>query len=63
MKDIIARLADVAADLNGVMNQVSDNDEVEFDIDKRLDVLEVVVDDLSTDVNNIVEFANETSEG
>lgn len=62
MKDIIARLADVIADLNGVTNQVSDNDEIEYGIDKRLDVLETVVDDLSTDVNNTIEFSDETSE-
>ena len=63
MRDTIARIADIVADLNGTMNQISDNEELEFDVDKRLQVLETATDDLSTEVNNVVEFASETAEG
>lgn len=62
MRDTIARLADIVADLNGTMNQISDNEELEFSVDKRLQVLETATDDLSTDVNSVVEFAAETAE-
>ena len=62
MRDTIARIADIVADLNGTMNQISDNEELEFAVDKRLQVLETATDDLSTDVNNTVEFAAETAE-
>ena len=63
MRDTIARIADIVADLNGTMNQISDNEELEFDVGKRLQVLETATDDLSTEVNNVVEFASETAEG
>ncbi|KKM64997.1 hypothetical protein LCGC14_1495700 [marine sediment metagenome] len=63
MRDTIARIADIVADLNGTMNQISDNEELEFSVDKRLQVLETATDDLSTEVNNVVEFASETAEG
>ena len=63
MRDTIARIADIVADLNGTMNQIGDNEELEFDVDKRLQVLETATDDLSTEVNNVVEFASETAEG
>ena len=62
MRDTIARIADIVADLNGTMNQIGDNEELEFDVDKRLQVLETATDDLSTEVNNVVEFASETAE-
>ena len=62
MRDTIARIADIVADLNGTMNQISDNEELEFDVDRRLQVLETATDDLSTEVNNVVEFASETAE-
>ena len=62
MRDTIARIADIVADLNGTMNQISDNEELEFDVGKRLQVLETATDDLSTEVNNVVEFASETAE-
>lgn len=62
MRDVIARIADIVAELNSVMNELSDNDETEFTVDKRLQVLETATDDLSTDVSQTIEFANETSE-
>lgn len=62
MRDTIARIADIVADLNGTMNQISDNEELEFSVDKRLQVLETATDDLSTEVNTTVEFAAETAE-
>ena len=63
MRDTIARIADIVADLNGTMNQISDNEELEFNVDHRLQVLETATNDLGTEVNDVVEFASETAEG
>ncbi len=62
MRDTIARIADCVADLNSVMNTVSDNETVEFDVDKRLSVLETATDDLTTDVEDAVADAKDLSE-
>ena len=61
MRDIVARIADIVVDLNAAAVTVSDNDTVEFDVDKRLDVLEVVVDDLNSTIEDSLDFAKDTS--
>ena len=62
MRDTIARITDCIADLNGVINDISDNDTLEFDLDNRLRVLETGIDDLSSDVNSTVEDSSDMSE-
>ena len=61
MKETIARLTDLIADLNGIVNTVSDNDEVEFDVGDRLASIETHVETLSNEVEETVSFAAETS--
>jgi len=61
MRDVVARIADCVVELNSIASTVSENDTVEFDVDKRLDVLEVATDDLSTDVENTIDLVKDTS--
>jgi len=61
MRDVVARIADAVVELNATAQKVSDNDTVEFDVDQRLSVLEVAVDDLQNDVEETVELVGDTS--
>ncbi len=61
MKELISRLTDIIADLNGVVNAISDNEEVEFDIDEKISAIETQVEVLSNEVEETVSFAAETS--
>lgn len=62
MSTPVARITDVLVDLNQAVNVLTDNDTLEFNIDKRLDVLETVVDDLVTQIEITTEFSKDTSE-
>ena len=61
MNTVVARIADIVVELNAAAQTVSNNDTVEFDVDKRLSVLEVGVDDLTTEIEDAVEFNTDTS--
>jgi len=61
MNTVVARIADIVVELNAAAQTVSTNDTVEFDVDKRLSVLEVGVDDLTTEIEDAVEFNTDTS--
>lgn len=61
MNEITGRLSDVIVSLNQQIQKVQDNDTVEFDLENRLNVLETAVDDLTTDIDDTLEFAEETS--
>ena len=61
MKDTLARITEIIADLNGIINSVSDNDTLEFDTDIQLSKIEVNVETLSNEVEETIEFARETS--
>ena len=61
MSNTIARITDIVADLNGVLNAISDNETLEFDVELRLDGIETGVDTLANEVEETIEFAKETS--
>ena len=61
MRDVVARIADCVVELNAIAQKVSENDTVEFDVDNRLNVLEVATDDLGTDVEDTIELVADTS--
>lgn len=62
MNDVVARIADAVVELNRISQVVSDNPETEFDLDMRLNVLDVAVDDLGTSVEDTVELLEDTTE-
>jgi len=61
MSNTVARITDLIADLNGIVNAVSENETVEFDTDDRLSKIETHVEALSNEVEETVSFADETS--
>ena len=61
MRDTVARITDIVADLNGVLNSISDNETLEFDVDTRLSGIETQVETLANEVEETIEFAKETS--
>ncbi|MCZ6775838.1 MAG: hypothetical protein O7D34_05220 [Ignavibacteria bacterium] len=61
MSNTIARITDIVADLNGVLNDISDNETIEFDVDDRLTTIEATVETLSNEVEETIEFSRETS--
>ena len=62
MNEVLARITEAIVALNAIASTVSDNDGVEFDVDKRLSVLETAIDDLNSDIEDAVEFSAETGE-
>ena len=61
MSNIKTRLVNAIVELNSIIDVIDNNDDVDFDIEKRVSVLEVSVDDLTTDVESTVEFVEDTS--
>ena len=61
MSQHVAMLTETIANLNGILNKISDNDTLEFDIDYRLGALDTVVDTLANEVEETIEFAEATS--
>jgi len=59
--EAVARINDAIVELNSCISLITANDTVEFDVEKRLDVLDVAVDDLKSDVDSTVEFTEDTS--
>ena len=57
----IARINDAIVELNSCINKIADNDTVEFNLETRLNVLDVAVDDLKSDVEDAIEFTEDTS--
>lgn len=61
MSETTARISEIVVTLNSIMAKIDDNDTVEFDIDHRLSVLEAQADTLSNEVEEALEFSEETS--
>ena len=61
MNETISRINEVIVELNTALTKISDNDTVEFDVENRLNVLEVAADDLNTDVDSTIELLEQTS--
>ena len=60
MSETIGRLAEVISDLNSITTKISDNDELEFDVDIRLSAIETQVENLTNEVEEVIAFAEDT---